>query len=274
MNLFLLFALVSQLGQIQLPKPTGFVNDFAHIISADISSRLDRIIADVKAKSGGEIVVVTLPDLKGRDPSTVAREIGRQWKVGAKGGPGDRAKNAGVIILVVPRQTSSDGHGYVRIETGTGAEGFLTDATAGAIQDEAIPSLAQGDYSGALALITWRVAQRYAGEFAFALDSSAGFVAEQVPAPEHTSDRIPAVVWVVLLFIVLSVISRRRRGGGWLVANLLLNAALNSRGRGGRGGWGGGGFGGGFGGGGGGGGGFGGFGGGGGFSGGGAGRSF
>src|SRR6185295_2196236 len=100
---------------------------------------LNGIIADVKAKSGGEIVVVTWPDLKGRDASEVARTIGREWKVGAKGGPGDRARNAGTIILVVPRHTSSDGHGHVRIEVGSGAEGFITDATAGAIQDEAIP---------------------------------------------------------------------------------------------------------------------------------------
>ena len=48
----------------------------------------------------GEIVVVTLPDLGGRPPEDVARQIGRQWRVGASGtGPGDRARNAGVIIL-------------------------------------------------------------------------------------------------------------------------------------------------------------------------------
>src|SRR5690242_18183095 len=118
MNLSLLVvALLAQLGQIQVPPPVGYVNDFAHVINADMSARLERIIGDVKAKSGGEIVVVTLPDLQGRDPADVARDIGRQWKVGAKGGPGDRAKNAGVIILVVPRQTSSDHHGHVYIAT-------------------------------------------------------------------------------------------------------------------------------------------------------------
>src|SRR3954469_4086261 len=123
---------------ISIPAPVGYVNDFANIIDAAPAARISAIAADVKAKSGGEIVVVTLPDLKDRDIADVARTIGRDWKVGAAGSVGDAKKNAGVIILLVPKATSSDGRGHVRIETGYGAEGFLTDATTGAIQDEAL----------------------------------------------------------------------------------------------------------------------------------------
>ena len=126
--LALLLTIVAQLGQLQLPKPVGFVNDFAHVIPADAASRIDRIIQDVRSKSGGEIVVVTLSDIGSRDPGEVALQIGRQWKVGKSGGPGDRARNTGVIVLVVPKETSSDGRGHVWIETGLGAEGFITDA--------------------------------------------------------------------------------------------------------------------------------------------------
>src|SRR5262245_2232313 len=100
----LILALAAQLGQIQVPTPVGFVNDFANVISPQTSARLDRIVQNVREKSGGEIVVVTLPDLNGRDPADVAREIGRQWRVGAAGGPGERARNAGVIILLVPKE--------------------------------------------------------------------------------------------------------------------------------------------------------------------------
>src|SRR5688500_7944075 len=133
----LVVTLAAQLGQVQLPQPVGYVNDFANVIDAGARARIEGISADVREKSGGEIVVVTLPSLNGRDPSDIARELGRQWKVGAKGGrPGDRAANTGMVILLVPKETSSDGRGYIRIETGLGAEGFITDATAGAIQDE------------------------------------------------------------------------------------------------------------------------------------------
>ena len=266
----LILALAAQLSQIQVPKPVGYVNDFAHVIASDVAARLERIIQDVRQKSGGEIVVVTLPDLKGRASADVAREIGRQWKVGASGGPGDRARNAGVIILLVPKETSADGRGYIRIETGQGAEGFLTDATTGAIQDEALPALSQRDYNNALELITTRVAQRYANEFQFTLDTALSrFQAEPVQRPSGGVGRVPPFVWLLLFFFVLSMLrgrGRRRGCGGGGCMPIFIPFPTG----GGRGGWGGGG--GGFGGGG--GGGFGGFGGGGGFSGGGSGRSF
>ena len=269
--LSLLFvALAAQLGQIQVPQPVGYVNDFAHVIAPDVAARIERIIQDVRKKSGGEIVVVTLSDLKGRDPADVAREIGRQWKVGASGGPGDRARNTGTIILVVPKETNSDGRGHTRIETGSGSEGFLTDATVGAIQDEALPLLQRQprDYGGAIELMTTRVAQRYANEFGFSLDTTASrFQAEPVQRVSRGTRSIPPFVWILLFFIVLRILSsrgRRRGCGGPGCIPIFLPFPTGGRG----GGWsGGGGFGGG-------GGGFGGFGGGGGFSGGGSGRSF
>jgi uncharacterized protein len=260
--------LALQLGHIQVPKPVGFVNDFARVISSAAATRIEQVIADVRAKSRGEIVVVTLPDLGGRDASDVAREIARQWKVGAVGGPGDRARNAGVVIMVVPKETSRDGRGHVRVEVGTGAEGFLTDATTGAFQDEAIPYFRAQDYSSAIELITARVASRYATEFGFTLEASAP------PPPRQRARRssggIPPQLFLVLfiVFIMLATRGRRRRGVGNFLLHVALNQALGGGRR--RGGWGSGGLGGG------GGGfsGFGGFGGGGGFSGGGSGRSW
>ena len=108
------------LQALQLPAPQGYVNDFAHIIPAANASTIARIIDDVRAKSGGEIVVVTLPDLGGRPIEEVGLRIGREWKVGSSAKPGDPARNTGVIIIVVPKETSSDGAGHLRIETGNG----------------------------------------------------------------------------------------------------------------------------------------------------------
>jgi len=82
--------LLSILLQLQLPAPVGYVNDFAGVIDAASQRQMTAVIDEVRAKSGGEIVVVTLPDLEGRAPIDVARDIGREWKVGAKGeGPGE-----------------------------------------------------------------------------------------------------------------------------------------------------------------------------------------
>ncbi|ODT01635.1 MAG: hypothetical protein ABS52_16430 [Gemmatimonadetes bacterium SCN 70-22] len=271
-----LLALVASLvaaQDVQLPPPPrGFspiqadmVVDEAHVLSAEAVARMNRVIFDVKSKSGGEIVVVTLPDLAGRDVGDVALRIGREWKVGAAAAIGERSRNAGVVVLVVPKETSADGRGYISIQTGQGTEGFITDATAGNIRREAIPYLQQRDYSSALELITVRVAQRFEREFGFRLDTAL------VPSPSdgvaggggEIPPQLLLVAFVVLLFLFSAMASASRRGGrnGCLQALVIADVLSHSRGRSQ---WGGGGFGGG------GGGGFGGFGGGGGFSGGGS----
>ncbi|HEY9225820.1 MAG TPA: TPM domain-containing protein, partial [Gemmatimonadaceae bacterium] len=169
---------------LQIPAPVGRVNDFAHVLSPDATARINAIIEDVRAKSGGEIVVVTLPDLGGRPIEEVGLRIGREWGVGRKGNPGDPARNTGVIILLVPKETSSDGRGHIRTEVGYGAEGFITDAATGQFRDEATPYFQRRDYGAGIALMTARIAERYAREFNFQIDSSL-----QPPARAPTRQR-------------------------------------------------------------------------------------
>lgn len=252
-----------------IPAPTGLVNDFAGVLDAGTVARITRIAEDVRAKSRGEIAVVTLSDLKGREAADVALRIGRKWKVGKIGNPGDPTRNAGAVILLVPKETNSDNRGRCFILTGQGTEGFITDATAGEICREATPSFVQRDYASGLELVTLRTAERFAREFNFTLDT--GLVA---PPPVRVSRAprgggIPPFVVLIIFFVVLSILSnagkrgrRGRRSGCGSGLPIIV-----PMGGGGGGSWGGGGFGGG-------GGGFGGFGGGGGFSGGGGGSSW
>ena len=269
---------VLTLQAIQLPAPTGFVNDFAGVLSPESEMAMTRMIEDVRAKSGGEIAVVTIADIGQRDPADWGLAIGRQWGVGGRGSPGDRARNTGVVILLVPKETNSSGRGQCRIEVAGGAEGFITDAMSGTICREATPLFAQGDYSGGVTLVTRRVAERFATEFGFTVDSSLAPPLRELPlSPEGPLQVTRGIDLGTILFlfflamiIMRSIGGRRRRrsgcgGGGCMPIFLPVGGGgrgwSGSRG----GGWGGGG--GGFGG-------FGGFGGGGGFSGGGGGSSW
>src|SRR5690242_1312128 len=112
------------LAQLQVPAPTGYVNDFAGVIDRGSRDAMLAVINEVKQKSGGEIVVVTLKDLGGVPSINAARDIGRQWKVGATGNAGDRARNAGLIVLLVPGDRPGDGKAEIAIATGSGTEGF------------------------------------------------------------------------------------------------------------------------------------------------------
>ena len=264
-----LVALLLQAGPT-IPQPVGLVNDFAHVIPADAAAHIEQIAADVRNKSRGEIAVVTLADIGDYAPADVALKIGRQWKVGKIGNPGDPTRNAGAVILVVPKETSSDHRGHCFIATGNGAEGFITDADAGTICRQATPFFMQKDYGDGIQLLTLLTAQRFAGEFHFALDTSLHAPEpESQPASSGSSGIPPQLIFIAIVFVIIMLSSLRRGGrGGGCGGCLPLFIPWG-------GGFGGGGFGGGgFGGGGGGGGGFGGFGGGGGFSGGGGGSSW
>lgn len=253
-----------QVGQVQVPQPTGLVNDFAHVLDAQSVAMMEQIATDVRTKSRGEMAIVTLPQLDGRDVSEVALQIGRQWKVGKIGNPGDATRNAGAVILLVPKETSDDGHGHCWVSTGSGAEGFITDAMAGDICREATPFFMQRQYGPGLELVTYRVAQKFAGEFGFTVDTTL-----HPPQPvQRTSSEgqqggIPPFFWLILFFIVISLLSGRGRRRGCLPIFIPFGGGGFGGGFGGGGGWSGGG-----------GGGFGGFGGGGGFSGGGGGSSW
>ena len=263
------------LQAIQIPAPQGYVNDFANVIPAATEQRIAHIIDDVKAKSGGEIVVVTMPDIGGQDVGTVALQIGRDWKVGLKAPIGSPARNAGVVVLLVPRETNSSGQGAFSIQVGQGAEGFITDADAGRIRREATDAYLRQtprDYGAALELTTLRLAQLYARNFHFTLDTAGAALPQPVAqVPSGGQGGIPPIVLLIIFVVIVALLSggsRRRGCGGCIPIFIPFGGGWG----GGRGGWGGGGFGGGgFGGG---GGGFGGFGGGGGFSGGGSSGSF
>lgn len=261
----MLVALLALL-QVSVPPPRGYVNDFAGVLDAASVARMDAVIAEVRAKTRGEIAVVTLADIGDRAPADVALQIGRQWGVGARAAAGDPGKNLGVVILLVPLKDHRPGTGAVFIATGRGAEGFLPDARVGRIRDAMIPHLARESYGAGLATGVALVAAAMADEFGVALTADGGLppVPPRDTPPVSPRRRPVAPWWPIAVFLLLMILTRGRI--------LLWLFILGGRRRGG---WGGGGFGGWGGGGGGfGGGGFGGFGGGGGFSGGGAGGRF
>lgn len=242
-------------------QPVGHVNDFASVIDAESAAKMEDLIKRLRAATGAEIAVVTLPSIGDHDPAEVALAIGRRWGVGSKAEIGDQRRNAGSVVLLVPRQNGRPGTGHIRIEVGQGLEGVIPDAAAGRIRREVMgPDLEREAYGPALL----KGVQALTSEIArgFGVTDSALTAYQPSPAPGGGSTPIGNIL-PIALFVVFMLISsgafgrrgRRRRqvywGGPWI-----------------GGGWGGGG---GFGGG---GGGFGGFGGGGGFSGGGAGGRF
>jgi uncharacterized protein len=243
-----------------LPQPTDYVSDFAHVLSPDAIARIDSICAQLDhSAANAQITVVTVNSLEGEDAATYSDDLETKWKMGRKG------SDRGVLILLAVNDHQR------RIEVGYGLEGILNDAKLGDIGRAMVPRLRAGDYDGAVTLAVGEVGQVIAADANVTLNQGAPLApAADQPAQEHGS----VLAKLILLIIVLVFF------GGFSLLRMLFGWGLFFGGwggggwRGGGGGWGGGGgFGGGSGGGGFGGGGFGGFGGGS-FGGGGAGGSW
>ena len=218
-------------------RPSGYVNDFAHVLDASAAAQMTSICQQIDTKAHAQIAVVTVHSLDGAPVESYAVDLFKQW------GVGDKSTNRGVLVLYAIQDRRS------RIEVGYGLEPILPDGKVGGFQREAIPQMRSGDTSGALLLVTSRVAQVIAQDAGVQLEQSrAGAPAEPVDQPQGglSAGGIIAI-FVVILIILLTPL---RNILFWILASQFFG------GGGYRGGYGGG-FGGGFGGG-----GFGGFGGG------------
>jgi uncharacterized protein len=237
-----------------LPKPTDYVSDFAHVLSPEAVARLDNVCGQLDhSQANAQVAVVTIKTLDGADPAEFANALEDKWKMGRKG------SDRGLLVFL-----AVDDHKY-RIEPGYGLEGILPDGKVGDIGREMVPDLRAKDYDGAITGAVEELAQVIAADAKVTLTDEPALAVQ----PVHHSGIPPKLVLMIILLIFF---------GGFHLLRFLFGFGLFSSIFGG--GFRGGGFGGGFGGGGwgggdsgGGGGGFGGFGGGG-FGGGGAGGSW
>ena len=218
-----------------LPKPTDYVSDFAHVLSPQAVAQLDNLCSQLDhSKTNAQLAIVTVHNLDGDDAADWANQLEDSWKIGKKG------TDRGVLVLL-----AVDDHKY-RIDVAYGLEGILNDAKVGDMGREMIPYLRARDYDSAVTLAVGQVAQVIAADAGVTLTDEPQEAVQ--PRAHHLSSGFAVIVFI-LIFLFF---------GGFSLLRVLLFAGLFGGGfRGGP--WMGSGFGGG---GGGGGGGFGGFGGG------------
>lgn len=116
-------------------KPTGFINDFAGVLSKENSAVLERQLSNFSKGGNPEVVVATVPSLGGDAIEEYANALFREW------GLGQKDKNNGVLFLI-----SRDDR-KIRIEVGYGLEGALTDIESRHILDDVVrPHFRTGNY--------------------------------------------------------------------------------------------------------------------------------
>jgi uncharacterized protein len=261
----------AQTMQSPLPKPNGYVNDYAAVIDSATKDRMELTLGNLDREQQIQFAVVTVNTTGGQEMFDYSLAVARGWGIGSK----DTSKPSLLLLVAI-----KDRKYYTQVSRHL--EGELPDGLVGQIQrEQLVPAFRAQDYGKGLSDTV--------NVYISTLAAKRGFSTDKIFAPGETVRRrgssgsvsswlSPVIVFstIAIILIVMFLIrgggGRGGRGGGqgWL-ALLLLNMFMNSgRGSGsGSSGWSGGGFGGDSGGG-----GFGGFGGGGDFGGGGAGGSW
>jgi len=245
--LFLLFSALipcNLYSQINLPEPTGFINDFANVLSPAVKNAMENLSKELKQKTGAEVVVVTVKSLNGMDYTDYSIRLFEKWGIGGKG------KDNGILIFNAVNARK------IRIEVGYGLEGILPDGLAGEIRDKyLIPALKEKDFDSGLSLGLAAVASIIAADAKVKLTGNYSALTQNRNQRGRKRGGGISIFKIMMLFFVVSSLlgrgrGRRGRRGGGLLGGLLLMSMLGGGHRGyhsggfGGGGFGGGGFGG------------------------------
>ncbi len=139
-------------AEVDWPKPAGFVNDFANVLTTEQAAELDQIAKDLKAGNGAELAIAIVPATDPLDPKSYAVELFAKWGVGRKG------KDDGVLVLLAMAERR------IEVEVGYGLEGVLPDGRVGRILDEfAVPHFREGRMGEGLVAAAQALAKAAAG---------------------------------------------------------------------------------------------------------------
>jgi uncharacterized protein len=193
-----------------LPQPTDYVSDYAHVLSPEAIARLDKLCAQLDhSKANAQIAVVTIHTLGGDDSASYATRLFEKMKIGAKG------TDRGVLFLF-----AIDDHRR-SIKIGYGLEGILPDAKTGDIGRDMVPYLRANDFDGAVTLGVNEVAQVIAADANVTLDEEAS-QAPPAPARQELSLATKILQYFVIAFFLLVI-------PGFFILRLLVGFGLFKR---------------------------------------------
>src|SRR5580700_6857688 len=122
-----------------IPKLEARVTDVTGTLTAAQQAELEQKLADFEARKGAQIAVLLVPTTQPEEIEQYSIRVTDVWKLGRK-----KVDDGALLIL------AKDDH-KLRIESGQGLEGVLTDAASNRIiEDTMVPLLRQGQYFAAI----------------------------------------------------------------------------------------------------------------------------
>jgi len=233
-NIFLLAILISTAGFAQKAVPSlgGYMihDDEAHVLSSNDKAMLEYAVKAEADSTSNQIAVLVINSLEGDDIDSYAHRVFNEWKLG-------QAKRDNGVLFLISIQDR-----VMRIESGRGLEGVLTDAQSSRInRNQVAPYFRRSAYGDGVKAAVVAIIQTVKGEY-------------QNDNPVQQTRKKKPFSWVSLIVLLVIIIFSSRRGGrgggggymsrgGWILPMGGLGGGGGGGGFGGSSGsWGGGGF--------------------------------
>jgi uncharacterized protein len=124
-------------GEIPVPKLSAHVIDETGTLGPGERASIDAKLVEFERTHGSQVVVLMVPSTGNEDIFDFATRVTDQWQLGRKG------VDDGVLFVIAKQQRK------LRIHTGRGVQGTLTDALSKRIVGEIVaPHFRQGDFAG------------------------------------------------------------------------------------------------------------------------------
>jgi len=182
------------------PKPAGYFNDYAGVVSKDQALRLNEKLAQFERETSNQVLVAVFRRME-TDSSIedFTQRIAQAWGVGKK----DRKNGTVLFVFVEDRK--------MYIQVGYGLEGVLPDATAFDITERHIkPYFKNNDYPGGLATGIDLICQAIRGEY-----TGDGKTNAERSSRKSGGGQILFLVIFVIIILIAMRSSRGRRGYGY-----------------------------------------------------------
>lgn len=184
----------SALAQYTIPEKPSFqtsVYDYASILSKTEKEQLEEKLVKYSDSTTTQIVVITIPSLKGEDVSLLATKWGQTWGIG-----GTAKDDNGVVILLAKDERK------IAINPGYGLEDRLTAGIGGEIiRNIIIPEFKAGSYYNGLDKGTDAIIDVFKGKY-------------KGERKQNKSKNFPVLPFIIIVVILLVLISRNKKGGG------------------------------------------------------------
>lgn len=177
-------------AEFVVPQQKGYVNDYAKVLSPSALIKLDKIISDLKSKTGAEIFIVMLKSIDNSSINDVGYAIANSWKI-----------YHGIIIV------ASINDGRINIFTTGDLDKYLSNSQMQEILTNYMtPYINVKKYDDGIIYSTYAAADTIANGYGVKLSENIKLPAGEVSKSLTFKEKVKLIPSVIIIMLIIAII--------------------------------------------------------------------